>query len=73
MKRGCRISYESSEEHLPLVFEVFYRRDNTDSPSVTVGCSKAKRNPAQALQMVSTTRLNLSSLSSKAKVVISVH
>lgn len=41
----------------------------SDSLSVTVGCCNARSDSAPALQMVSTSRLTLSSLSARAKVI----
>uniref|UniRef100_A0A3Q3WKP9 Tetratricopeptide repeat protein 27 n=1 Tax=Mola mola TaxID=94237 RepID=A0A3Q3WKP9_MOLML len=50
----------------PALFKDVIKRA-IDMAAVTISCSEKKRNPAEALQMLSSTRLSLRSLTTKAK------
>ncbi|XP_034040508.1 tetratricopeptide repeat protein 27-like [Thalassophryne amazonica] len=61
----CEVQAGGWEKEPSLFKDVIQRAINMGQ--ATVSCSKKKRNPAEALQMLSSTRLNLKSLVTKAK------
>lgn len=61
----CEVQAGGWEKEPGLFKEVIKRA--TDMGEVTISCSKIKSNPTEALQMLSSTRLSLRSLATKAK------
>ncbi|XP_037638803.1 tetratricopeptide repeat protein 27 [Sebastes umbrosus] len=61
----CKVQAGGWEKEPGLFKEVIKRAINMGE--VTISCCKKKSNPTEALQMLSSTRLSLKSLSSKAK------
>ncbi|KAM9808803.1 tetratricopeptide repeat protein 27 isoform X2 [Syngnathus typhle] len=61
----CELQAGGWEKEPRLLKEVIERAVNM--AEVSIGCSKKKRNPAEALPMLSSTRLSLKGLASKAK------
>uniref|UniRef100_A0A8C7XD45 Tetratricopeptide repeat protein 27 n=1 Tax=Oryzias sinensis TaxID=183150 RepID=A0A8C7XD45_9TELE len=66
----CEVQAGSWEKDPALFKEVIKRAIHMGQ--VTISCSEKKSNPAEALQMLSSTRLSLRSLVTKAKVNVSV-
>uniref|UniRef100_A0A8D3CL75 Tetratricopeptide repeat protein 27 n=1 Tax=Scophthalmus maximus TaxID=52904 RepID=A0A8D3CL75_SCOMX len=62
----CEVQTVGWEKEPGLFKEVMKRA--VDMGEVTISCSKKKANPTEALQMLSSTRLSLRSLATKAKV-----
>lgn len=61
----CKVQAGGWEKEPGLFKEVIQRAINMGE--VTISCSKKKSNPAEALQILSSTRLSLKSLATKAK------
>ncbi|XP_010770838.1 tetratricopeptide repeat protein 27, partial [Notothenia coriiceps] len=61
----CKVQAGGWEKEPGLFKEVIQRAINMGE--VTISCSKKKSNPAEALQILSSTRLSLNSLATKAK------
>ncbi|KAM7385051.1 hypothetical protein PAMP_001149 [Pampus punctatissimus] len=61
----CEVQAGGWEKEPALFKEVIKR--TIDMGNVTISCSKMKNNPTEALQMLSSTRLSLRSLTTKAK------
>nr|XP_057913903.1 tetratricopeptide repeat protein 27 [Doryrhamphus excisus]XP_057913904.1 tetratricopeptide repeat protein 27 [Doryrhamphus excisus] len=63
----CEVQAGGWEKQPSLFKEVIKRA--IDMGEVTISCSKMKKNPSEALQMLSSTRLSLRALATKAKQI----